>query len=165
MSDVYFVGDLHFGHNNIHKFRSELGLSSEEEHREFIIDRWNSVVGKRDVVWMLGDIVFKHELIPELDRLKGQKFMVLGNHDLDGQHYRHHVNKVGGLVKYKGFWLSHAPIHPDELRGKMNIHGHVHGNTLKDPRYFNASLENIGYSPVSIEEVKVNAKLSGMNSV
>jgi calcineurin-like phosphoesterase family protein len=61
---------------------------------------------------------------------------------------------VAGIIKYKGFWLSHAPIHPEELRGKPNIHGHVHTNTLNDSRYFNASLENIGYKPVSIEEVR-----------
>lgn len=152
MTRVYFIGDLHFGHNNIHKFRSDLQLSSEEAHREFLIDRWNSTINKRDVVWLLGDICFKRELIPQLDRLRGHKYMVLGNHDLNGKFYSEHVNKVCGVVKYKGLWLSHAPIHPAELRGSPNVHGHVHSQTLEDTaNYFNASCENISYRPVSLE--------------
>ena len=155
MSNVYFIGDLHFGHFNIHKFRTDLDVNSEEEHRELLIDNWNSVIAKRDVVWILGDAVFKIECMPDLDRLRGQKFLILGNHDLDGKHFNHYVSKVCGLTKYKGFWLSHAPVHPEELRGKPNIHGHVHSATLKDTKnYFNASCENINYTPVSIDEVR-----------
>lgn len=155
MSNVFFIGDLHFGHRNIHKFRSELGLSSEEEHREFLIEKWNKVIGRRDVVWILGDACFKQELTPELQRLRGSKFLILGNHDVTAEHFRHDVTKVCGFQKYKGFWLSHAPIHPAELRGMPNIHGHVHNSTLEDTaNYFNASCENIGYQPISLDEIK-----------
>lgn len=61
---------------------------------------------------------------------------------------------VQGFMKYKEFWLSHAPIHPNELRGKVNIHGHVHSATIDDDRYFNTSLENIGYKPISLQEIR-----------
>jgi calcineurin-like phosphoesterase family protein len=64
------------------------------------------------------------------------------------------VDSVQSLVKYKGFWLTHAPIHPDELRGKMNVHGHVHTKTLADNRYFNVSCENVGYKPVCFDDIK-----------
>lgn len=149
------VGDLHFGHPNIAKIRPGLGVDNEEEHRELIIDNWNSVVNKRDVVWMLGDICFKANLLPELKRLRGNKFIVLGNHDVDGGLFEPYVSKVCGIVKYKGFWLSHAPMHPLELRGKPNIHGHCHSKSLPDTKnYFNASLENIDYKPITLEVVK-----------
>ena len=65
-----------------------------------------------------------------------------------------------GLEKYKGAWLSHAPIHPAELRGKINIHGHVHyANVLDetgklDNRYFNVSLENTGGCPIALNVIK-----------
>lgn len=152
---VKFIGDLHFGHNNIYLFRKELGLSSELEHREFIIDRWNSTVNKRDVVWVLGDACFKQEALPDLDRLRGTKFLILGNHDLNTNEIRHHFDKVCGFQRYKGFWLSHCPIHPEELRGIPNIHGHVHANSLKDTKnYFNVSCENIDYKPISLAEIR-----------
>lgn len=66
-----------------------------------------------------------------------------------------YFNKVCGFEKYKKSWLSHAPIHPAELRGKINIHGHVHDatitdeNGLPDLRYFNVSLENTGGRPIA----------------
>ena len=156
MSDnVKFIGDLHFGHRNIHKFRPELGLADELEHREYLIDRWNSTVNKRDVVWVMGDACFTQEALPDLDRLRGIKFLILGNHDLGTNEIRHHFDKVCGFQSYKGFWLSHCPIHPEELRGKPNIHGHVHSKTLVDTKnYFNVSCENIDYKPISLREIR-----------
>jgi calcineurin-like phosphoesterase family protein len=154
VSNVFFIGDLHFGHKNIHTFRSELGFDNEEEHREFLIEQWNSVVNKRSVIWVLGDAVFSSEHLCHIDRLLGTKFLILGNHDLGAKEMLSSFDKVHGFQKYKGFWLSHCPIHPEELRGKPNIHGHVHSNTIQDKRYFNASCENIDYKPVSIEEVR-----------
>ena len=32
------------------------------------------------------------------------------------------------LYRWHEFWLSHCPIHPGELRGKLNIHGHCVDN-------------------------------------
>ena len=155
MSNIFFIGDLHFGHRNIYKFRPELDLETEEEHREFIISKWNSIIRKRDTVWVLGDACFAQEFTPDLDRLNGLKNLVAGNHDFNPVELRHHFNRVEGLTKYKGFWLSHAPIHPEELRNKVNIHGHVHSATLNDPRYINVSCENINYEPVSLETLRL----------
>ena len=154
MSEVFFAGDLHFGHKNIHKLRKNMFCSNEEEHREKIIDNINSEVGKRDVLWLMGDICFKEALLPQLGRLKGQKFLILGNHDIDGRLFAPYVQKIVGLTSYKGFWLSHCPIHEEELRGKPNIHGHVHFATLKDRRYFNTSLENNYYFPINFDTIK-----------
>lgn len=152
---IMFAGDLHFGHKNIARFRNNLGTSNEEEHRELIIENWNSVVNKRDFVWLMGDICFKEKFLPDLKRLRGNKFLVLGNHDVDGKLFAPYVSKVCGVVKYKGFWLSHVPMHPAELYGKPNIHGHMHGKNLPDTKnYFNSSLENIGYKPISMDEIK-----------
>ena len=91
--------------------------------------------------------------------MPGRKHLILGNHDLDRPHrgmlqlMRVFGDRIYSLHKYKGFWLSHAPIHPSELRGKRNIHGHVHSNTLDDNRYYNACLENTDYKPKLILEV------------
>lgn len=151
MSRVYVISDLHFGHTNIHKFRLGLGLSSEEEHAEYIIDKWNSVVNKRDTVWVLGDACFYPEFMHRFDRMKGSKNIVLGNHDTDAKHFLPYFNKVCGFAKYRNAWLSHAPIHPEELRGRINIHGHTHFVNINHSSYFNACCENVNFKPHPIE--------------
>lgn len=164
MSDVYFISDLHFGHKNIYNMRGVPGTyQNEEHHRNVLVEEWNKKITKRDVVWILGDVCFKQELLPTLDKLRGMKRIVLGNHDLEARHFHKYADFVGGLVRYKEFWLSHAPIHPSELRGKVNIHGHVHGATLYDQRYFNVCPENIGMAPIALDEIRAQLPERGEN--
>ena len=139
---VYFTSDLHFGHVNIHKFRPN--FTSDQHHQEAVVKEWQSKITKRDVVYVLGDAAFTMEGINTFANLPGRKYLIRGNHDLcDTSAYLKVFDEVYGLIKYKEFWLSHAPIHPDELRNKVNLHGHVHFSTLKDTRYFNCCLENL----------------------
>lgn len=53
MSNVYVIGDTHFGHSGICKFRTQ--FPSEYVHRMYLLEQWNSVVTKNDVVYVLGD--------------------------------------------------------------------------------------------------------------
>jgi len=153
MSRVFFASDLHFGHKRIHKFRTQ--FSGELEHREYVIDKWNSVIGKNDKVFVLGDAAFTMESMAAIKRLAGNKVLIRGNHDkLNTSVYLWAFQEVYGLIRYKDCWLSHAPIHPQELRGLFNIHGHVHNETIPDKRYFNACLENIDYTPVEFSVIK-----------
>ena len=157
MSTIWFCSDLHLGHKNIGKFRAPL-VNSEEENNNRIITDWKNTVGKRDTVYVLGDFCFDYSLYSSLNLL-GRKFLVRGNHDnFSVFDYELMFEDVLGLVKYKEFWLSHAPIHPDELRGKYNLHGHVHYQSIKDPRYFNCCPENLwtkyNNTFVSLEQVR-----------
>ena len=81
--------------------------------------------------------------------------MILTNLKLENfKKYVGKFNRVGALFKYKEFWLSHAPIHPAELRGRKNVHGHVHNKTIIDPNYFNLSVENcLGSAPVDLRKL------------
>lgn len=169
MSNVYVIADLHFGHTNM---AAKRGFNSSQLHDEFIIHQWNSIVNKRDIVWILGDITMErsHEY-PLLARLNGLKKVVLGNHDKPNhvQELLKYVNCVNGIIKYKGAWLTHCPVHPMELehRVKYNIHGHIHekqvlkkyqvfGKTIfskPDPRYICVSCERVDYQPVLISNI------------
>ena len=160
MSRVFFASDLHLGHTNmIQKYR---GFSNNEDYFTYLKARWNKVVTKRDKVFITGDITMeKTKQYPLLNELNGNKVFVLGNHDP--------IQKVGdsllnygsiaGMVKYKGFWITHAPIHPSELRGKRNIHGHTHARHIKrfglwrDSRYLNVSLDVIDFKPIEFGEL------------
>ena len=86
----------------------------------------------------------------------GRIVVVGGNHD-EYKHCKHlleHVEAIGGCVEYKGFVLTHIPIHESQIdRFRGNIHGHLHTFTIDHPKYFNASCEQIEYKPKTIEEL------------
>ena len=162
MSTVRFIADLHFGH----KFCSEKrGFNSTEEHDDFIVQKWNSRVHKRDVTYVLGDITMESSKeYHRLDQLNGRKIVVLGNHDMpkDIPLLMQHVDKIAGMIKYKGVFLSHAPIHPMELdyRVSHNIHGHIHdkvvyNNGCPDPRYHCVSCEQVDFIPRTLHELGI----------
>jgi calcineurin-like phosphoesterase family protein len=157
---VFFFSDPHFGHHNMAVKR---GFKDAIEMGEYIVECWNSVVRKGDTVYMLGDITMeKSTEYYWLDRLKGFKKVILGNHDKP-QHVPEllkYVNSVAGMVKYKdrtfgNIFLTHCPIHPKELdyRVSFNVHGHVHENSIEDDKYINVSCEAIGYAPKTLEEL------------
>ncbi len=98
----------------------------------------------------------KKTSFPLLDRLNGIKKVVLGNHDSPKYvpELLKHVKFVCGIIEYKGYLLSHIPIHPCQLfRFKGNIHGHIHENSLEDERYINVSCEVIDYLPKTLDEL------------
>jgi calcineurin-like phosphoesterase family protein len=172
---TFFISDLHLGHENMAIRR---GFSCADEMNETIIQRWNNVVNKHDKVFILGDVGFeKPTYYPLLNKLKGLKEVVLGNHD-DSRHVLEllkYVNKVAGMIDYKKeYILTHCPIHPSQLdyRYSYNIHGHVHENSILkhpaladylgelDPRYLNVSAEVIDYTPKTLEELLELNKLN-----
>lgn len=148
-SKKWVISDLHLGHKNILKYSGPLrGGTTPEEHDRWIVEQWNSVVKKSDLVYLLGDVAMNKESLHLVKRLKGQKVLIRGNHDIEpAKIYLEYFTNVHGLYSHKGtFWLSHAPIHPAELRGRINIHGHVHQKSIlldnqPDLRYINACVE------------------------
>ena len=154
MAKTYFIADLHLGHKNILKFEPGRGGSNIEEHDEWLINQWNSVVNPNDVVWVLGDVSFGANNLYKLARMKGQKKLVMGNHDTyDMKEYLKYFSKIYGLTKYRGYWLSHAPLHEGSMRDKKNIHGHTHSRKLNDKRYICVSVEQNNGIPISFEEI------------
>lgn len=156
---VRFISDLHLGHTSMAIKR---GFESAEEHDQFLIKSWNSIVkSPKDIIYILGDITMERaHSYHLLDKLFGVKHVVLGNHDRKQDVYLllNHAQSVSGMINYKKeFILTHCPIHPCELeyryRYKYNIHGHVHENSLPDNRYINVSAEVMDYKPKTIEDL------------
>lgn len=156
MSTVYLCSDFHLGHRNIGVHRKT--CESEEENYEYLKERWHKLVTKRDTVICLGDMCFSEERLKDFSTWRAErKILVCGNHDKDKikmstivQYY----DDVHSLLRYKGMWLSHAPIHPSELRGRLNVHGHCHYAEVGDPRYLNVCPEHTDGYPVNFELVK-----------
>lgn len=172
---TYLIGCLHLGHENMAKYR---GFYDSQEHDEHLIRCWNSVVDKKDKVFILGDVTMetsKHYYL--LNLLNGYKEVVLGNHDraTDIPELLKYVDKISGMVDYKGYALTHAPIHPAEVVFyKGNIHAHIHHNNklpevevsdrYEDQgflmvntkhKYINVDAHLIGYKPLKFEEMQL----------
>ena len=152
---VFFIGDTHFGHLNLIRSRRQM---DPYEHDHLIIDNWNRTVRKKDdIVYHMGDIMM-HKSPEEMEifrQLNGRKYLIRGNHDvMNSGVYLKYFEEIFGIVSKYDFWLSHCPIHPSELRGRNNVHGHTHLVNIPDHRYLNVSCEQINYTPISLEQVR-----------
>lgn len=52
----YYISDLHFDHTNVIKFDNR-PFKDVEEMNNTLINNWNSVVKKSDIVYVLGDFL------------------------------------------------------------------------------------------------------------
>lgn len=158
MSEIFFISDTHFGHENVIHF-DRRPFSSIEEHDEALIQKWNNQITDNDVVWILGDFSWKNhdKTIEILSRLRGRKCITLGNHDQviaknrDIAKFFDEVCPFGKelQVNNKMVVLSHYPMpcFKNAYHGWEHFYGHIHNG--KDV-------------PV-IEEAKSNlSKLYGM---
>lgn len=167
MGNIYITSDLHEGHINIGKFRRipeefiDLANGNATEANSLWIDHyWSKMIRKRDIVYCLGDNAFTEEGIDSISDRVGRKIMHGGNHDdLPLTSYMRAFDNIRGCEKRFGVFMSHFPLHPDELRGKFSIHGHVHYQTIDDWRYINVCcdnlFENIGRPFISLEELRL----------
>lgn len=155
MSNVWFTSDLHWGHKNVCRFRSQ--FSTELEHRLALKGNIQSLVKKRDVLWVLGDSVFTEDALQDIVDIECTKFLVIGNHcaqHFDQKKLYSAFDKVYGITSKYKCWLTHAPIHPDELRGKFNVHGHCHDHLIDDPRYVNICPEHHDFKPIDLKTLR-----------
>lgn len=103
---VFSLSDLHLFFNNMLEMRKKWLPSvinkgmTQEQFNEMIINKWNEVVGKNDIVIFLGDLTFRRSVYKDIysynqeikDYIKalqvlkntnGKKIWILGNHDRD----------------------------------------------------------------------------------
>jgi calcineurin-like phosphoesterase family protein len=144
---------------------------------ETLIAYWNAKVQPNDIVWHLGDFSFRgHSPEYYLNRLNGQIYLVLGNHDdLNRIHGMHTADTVGGKkfqaietlkeLKVEGqkITLCHYSMRVwnTSHHGAWHLYGHSHGTIEKSPwgksidvGVDNANTLGFGYAPMAFEELK-----------
>ena len=169
---TFFTADQHFGHFNIMRL-SKRPFASLDEMNETMIARWNDKVRDEDTVYILGDLFFRAATVePTLQRLKGRKHLVLGNHDhtwTSKVRLADHFESVQTICEIKidgkPATLCHYPMlsYPQARRAYM-IYGHIHNNTgddywpliMRRSRMLNAGVDVNGFEPVSFEELVSN---------
>jgi calcineurin-like phosphoesterase family protein len=89
-------------------------------------------------------------------RLNGRKALVRGNHDIfELKLYAKYFDQIYGVKVFDDMILSHIPLHPESIaRWGFNVHGHLHANSMNDPRYLCVSVEQTDYRPITLEQVR-----------
>lgn len=164
--DIWVISDTHFNHEGILNFKTTEGnpvrsFDDVSHMNEVMINNWNSVVKPGDKVYHLGDVFFgDKKTFPSLwARLNGSKRLVIGNHDdvryLSSGGFFSKI-MMWRIFKEHGIVLTHVPIHKDSFRKSVvNVHGHIHANPSPEGPYKCVCVEQIGYTPVHIEDLRV----------
>ena len=179
MSCIFLCSDHHFSHANILTFTNADGskvrdFDSVEQMDETMVENHNRVVSPKDKVYFLGDVAFNKTNLALVARLNGEKILIKGNHDQEKlTEYQKYFKDVRGSHQFSGLLFTHIPVHPDSLgRWGTNVHGHLHTNQVMlpgrpasiyssirvDPRYYCVCMEQINYTPITLEEAKKNIK-------
>jgi len=142
-----------------------------------MIHKWNSVVSKKDEIYILGDFMYKgkaKEANEILSRLNGKKYLIKGNHEkyLDDKEFNYdafewvkdyYVLKAEDLqiVLFHYPILSWYNFHHDSI----HLYGHVHNSGILNPEFgetlkilgtraINVGVDVNDFYPVSIKEIK-----------
>lgn len=164
----WIISDTHWHHKNIIEYCNR-PFSSVEEMDNTMIKKWNSVVGKDDIVWHLGDFAMgtKEQITQIVEQLNGRIYLILGNHDNHTVKWYYDCGfaKVyDHPILYRDFYiLSH---HPRTASSPIYgyFYGHIHTwDEYKDftSNSFCVCAERLGYKPILIDDalkIMKNAK-------
>lgn len=156
---VYFTADTHFSDENIILYENRPFENAVKMDKELIL-KWNGIVSNNDTVYILGDFGAQGSESLLLSQLKGEKYLVKGNHDSNTNAY---YREAGFKEVYdfpiitRGFWiLSHEPLYVNENMPYANIFGHVHNSPLYKTysrHHYCVSVERTNYAPISFDEI------------
>ena len=178
-NNIFFTSDTHFNHANIIKY-AQRPYSDAEEMNEDLIKRWNSVVGKNDIVFHLGDFMFGNinRFWEFRSRLNGKIYLIHGNHDYklmqEGnieEGFELITSQLNICVDGQKIYLNHFPLLTFDgiykEKPSWELFGHVHSNknhpyTSPDmprlnyllPTQYDVGVDNNNYTPVSFNQVK-----------
>ena len=163
----YYISDLHLFHKNVTGEDSNFDgrpFKTLEEMHNTIKENWNNTITNADHVYILGDLSWKEneDAIQFVSTLRGNKHLVLGNHDkANDQRYKQlfvevvNYKEVKDVVDGKEYHvvMSHFPIafwnHQHHFRrdgGEHKvwaIHLYAHLHSSKEENYFQEFIQKI----------------------
>jgi calcineurin-like phosphoesterase family protein len=161
---TFFISDTHFCHKNIIKYENRPFKTSEEMDRR-MIENWNKVVGKDDLVIHGGDfsLCSKQKATDILNSLNGHKILIKGSHDSTNKR----MLDIGfeKVVKhlyfpYSEIYIIHNPKDAEEemvRESTIVLYGHKHSklyiHNIQNEKFVNICVENLDYTPRTIQEI------------
>ena len=168
---IWFTADTHFDHKNIIKYCNR-PFNSIGEMNSALIDNWNSVVKKDDLVIHNGDFCFGgFEAYQQYrDELNGKIILIRGNHD---KIQTSQLCKIFGDVcdylkisvadndleeGWQKIIICHYAFRVWENchHGSWNLYGHSHGTLDDDPNLLSIDIgvDCHKYTPISYNQIK-----------
>lgn len=109
--NIYLTSDLHLSHKNVVKhcpgraIAGQFDINDIEAHDKWLIDKWNNIVSKKDIVYIVGDFSFanRENTIKILNKLNGIKHLIVGNHDNSSVQLINYFESISQIkeVKFK----------------------------------------------------------------
>jgi calcineurin-like phosphoesterase family protein len=140
---VFFTSDMHLFHGNCIYFDNR-GFESVEEMNRELIERWNKKVSPSDIVYVLGDFIWKSgndQAVEIIKSLNGKIVLIKGNHDtfLNNEKARKLFEEIKDYddicVKLEDgsqrrVILSHyfIPFYNGHRHQGVHLHGHSHAS-------------------------------------
>jgi len=169
----FFTGDLHLSHKNVIKYCNR-PFETAAEMNEKLIDNWNSVVTKSDIIYVVGDVAFEKDQEKRdkmLGRLHGEKHLVWGNHDkgLKPTAWQKHFHSAADIrsitipmqkedrVVNQHIVMCHYAMRVWDRAhyGTWHLFGHSHNTLPDDPNSLSldVGVDAWNFTPVSLDQI------------
>jgi calcineurin-like phosphoesterase family protein len=175
--EIFVTSDFHFGHENKHGGIIKLcnrPFSLIEEHDAKLVENYNSLVGKNDIVYILGDFAWKNH-VNYAKQLKGNKILIKGEHDRKMR--RDAINQFSEvydilfrIINDKQIIFCHWPLSSWQgfYHQSWHFHGHSHAKRLEEPYSLSCDVgvDAWDYFPVPFEVLseKMKNKIEGFKN-
>jgi calcineurin-like phosphoesterase family protein len=164
----FFTSDIHFDDSRLNLYGRDLVFANSEEFDKFVIDRWNSVVDKDDLVIVVGDVSMTRKGLDNMKLLNGEKWLIKGNYDnpiSDGGTAKYEISDE---ILYEYFdkvkdqyvitigdedvFINHYPT--NARQDVFNIVGHIHGTWKVQRNMINVGMDAWHFTPISEDVIK-----------
>lgn len=171
--DIWFTSDTWFFNEDIMK---DLGrpFSHPLDMNDYIVEKWNKKVNKRDIVYHLGNFGTgnKKETAQLIDRLNGRINLIVGSEDSNDNilSLRNKLASVNYRLDFRiDSWLITLNHYPQRFwksqhEGSVHLYGYVCGTVPADQYSLclDVSVDTThDYAPYNWEEIKTLMKLKG----
>lgn len=171
---MFFTADTHFNHLNIMRFCNR-PFEDIEQMNQTLIDNWNRMIGKDDVVFHLGDFAFGGIKVWNkiLDQLNGKIYLIVGNHDIKNmrpailERFEEVAYEMYVEIDGQPIVLNHHPFlcYGGSYDNVWQLFGHVHTRqnyfgmdkerlSMLFPTQYDVGVDNNGYKSISFIQVK-----------
>lgn len=158
----FVYSDPHFDSERI-IINGKRPFNNVQEMNQALIERYNATVGKQDVCYWLGDIMYgatKEKVAKILKQMHGRKFLIMGNHDRGHSEtwwascgfekvFSHPIYDAEHFII-----LSHEPLEEfGNMSPIINYHGHIHIQNYDFENHqqcINVCVEKTDYKPVPL---------------
>lgn len=156
---IFFTSDTHFGHKNIIRscgrpFNCELEMDCD------LMEAWNDIVAKDDIVFHLGDFChWRKDPKEYLKDLNGRIILCKGNHDRDVSGFEFSDQIIEVRINGQDVVMCHYPMRSwnKSHYGSWHLYGHTHekcGPYDLKSMSFNVGVDNWDFSPITFLQVQ-----------